>query len=88
MNLWSTGDGFGGWGGWGGWGSGTVQGQTSTISVGTLMVDLYDPGKKQLIWRGDTSKTIDLKKDPDKNYNNLQKAMAKIFKNYPPQPNK
>lgn len=39
VNLWSTGDGFGGWGGWGGWGSGTVQGQTSTISVGTLMVD-------------------------------------------------
>ena len=88
VNLWSTGDGFGGWGGWGGWGSRTVQGEISTISVGTLMVDLYDPGKKQLIWRGDASKTIDLKKDPDKNYKNLQKAMAKLFKNYPPQPKK
>ena len=88
VNLWSTGDGFGGWGVWGGWGSGTVQGETSTISVGTLMVDMYDPGKKQLIWRGGASKTIDLKKDSDKNYKNLQKAMAKLFKNYPPQPNK
>jgi hypothetical protein len=25
--------------------------------------------------------------DPDKNYKNLEKAMAKLFKNYPP-PNK
>ena len=45
---------------------------------------LYDPARKQLIWRGDATKTIDLKKDPDKNYKNLQKAMAKLFENYPP----
>jgi len=81
------GPGWGGWGPWGGW-PGTVQGQTSTIPVGTLAVQLYDPARKQLIWRGDASKTIDLKKDPDKNYKTLQKAMAKLFKNYPPQPNK
>ena len=85
VNLWGTGDGFGGWGGWG---NRTIQGQTSTIPVGVLVVDLYDVGRKQLIWRGDASKTIDLKKDPDKNYRNLQKAMAKLFKNYPPQSNK
>jgi hypothetical protein len=53
-----------------------------------LLVDLFDPAKKQLIWRGDASKTLDLKKDPDKNYKNLQKAMAKLFKNYPPQAGK
>ncbi len=83
VNLWGTGGGFGPWGGWG---DRTVQGQTSTVPVGILVVDLYDPGRKQLIWRGDASKTIDLKKDPDKNYRNLQKAIAKLFKNYPPQP--
>jgi len=65
-----------------------VQGQTSTVPVGMLVVNLYDPARKQLIWRRDASKTIDLKKDPDKNYKNLQRAMAKLFKNYPPQPNK
>ena len=75
-------------GGWGGWDSGTVTGQTSTIPVGMLLVDLFDPAKKQLIWRGDASKTLDLKKDPDKNYKNLQKAMTKLFKNYPPQAGK
>jgi Domain of unknown function (DUF4136) len=86
VNLWGTGGGPG-WG-WGPWGPSDVHGQTSTIPVGTLVVDLYDRGKKQLIWRGDASKTIDLKKDPDKNYRNLQKAMAELFKNYPPHPSK
>ena len=67
---------------------GSISGQTSTIPVGTLVIDVYDPARKQLIWRGQASKTIDLKKDPDKNYRNLQKAMTKLFKNYPPQAQK
>ena len=89
INLW--GSGMNGW--WGGgpmWGGGmsSLQGQTSTIPVGTLVVGLYDPARKQVIWRGDASKTVYLKKDPNKNYQQLQKAMTKLFKNYPPQPGK
>jgi hypothetical protein len=89
INLWGSGaNGF--WGGGPYWGGGlsSVQGQTSTIPIGTLVVGLYDPARKQLIWRGDASKTVYLKKDPNKNYNNLQKAMVKLFKNYPPPPGK
>jgi Domain of unknown function (DUF4136) len=85
LSAWGTRGGAGGFGGLGGLDSGTVTGQTSTIPVGMLLVDLYDPAKKQLIWRGDATKAVDLKKDPDKNYRNLQKVMAKLFKNYPPQ---
>jgi Domain of unknown function (DUF4136) len=48
------------------------------------VMDVYDVGRKQLVWRGDAIKTIDLKKEPEKNYRNLQKVMAKLFKNYPP----
>jgi hypothetical protein len=71
------------------WGSGprwygTGRVTTSTIQVGKLVVDIYDPAKKQLIWRGAAEKTLDIKKDPEKNYQNLEKAMAKLFKNYPP----
>jgi hypothetical protein len=66
-------------------GAGTVT--TSTIEVGKLVVDIYDPAKKQLVWRGSAEKTLDIKKDPEKNYKNLQKAMAKLFKNYPPRSN-
>jgi uncharacterized protein DUF4136 len=82
IDLWSTGNGPGWWGG--GWGDRTVRGQTSTVPVGILVMDLYDVGKKQLVWRGDAIKTIDLKQAPEKNYRNLQKVMAKLFKNYPP----
>ena len=78
----------GGPGGLGGFDNGTVTGQASTIPVGMLFVDIYDAGTKQLIWRGDDNKAIDLKKDPNKNYKNLQKAVAKLFKSYPPQVNK
>jgi hypothetical protein len=89
INLWGSG-GNGLWGGGLGWGGGfsSVQGQTSSIPIGTLAVGLYDPARKQMIWRGDASKTVYLKKDPKKNYQNLQKAMVKLFKNYPPPPNK
>lgn len=85
LSAWGT---RGGPVGLGGFDSGTVTGQTSTIPVGMLLVDLYDAAKKHLIWRGDATKTVDLKKDPDKNYKNLQKAMTKLFKNYPPQAGK
>ena len=79
--------GSGGWGGpfpwgWGNWGDTRVT--TSTIDIGKLVVGLSDPVTKQLVWRGSGSKTLDIKKDPDKNYRNLEKAMAKLFKNYPP----
>ena len=76
-------DGFGfGPRGWGGLGSAQVT--SSTIDVGNLVVGLFDPAAKQLVWRGSASKTLDIKTDPDKNYRNLEKAVAKLFKNYPP----
>ena len=78
------GSGFRGWGGPGWANLGDIHGTTSTVENGTLTVGLFDPAKKQLVWRGSVSKTLDIKKDPNKNYSNLEKAMAKLFKNYPP----
>ena len=74
--------GAGGWGGPFGWGNHRVT--TSTIDIGKLAIGLFDPATKQLVWRGSASKTLDIKKDPNKNYSNLEKALAKLFKNYPP----
>lgn len=74
-----------GTGGWGGpfvWGNNRVT--TSTIDIGKLTIGLFDPAAKQLVWRGYASKTLNISKDPDKNYRNLEKAMAKLFHNYPP----
>ena len=63
---------------------GSARVTSSTIEIGKLVVDLIDPAKNQLVWRGAAEKTLDIKKDPEKNYKNLEKAMAKLFKNYPP----
>lgn len=72
-----------------GWADASVNGRESYIPVGTLVIDLYDATKKQLIWRGDATKSLDgLSKDPNKNYKQLQKAMTKLLKNYPPSPYK
>jgi len=57
---------------------------SSTINIGTVGVDIYDPAAKQLVWRGAASKTIDDKANPEKRQKNLDKAMAKLLKNFPP----
>ena len=57
---------------------------SSTIHIGQLDFDMYDPATKQLIWRGTASKTLDPKAKPEKRRKNLAKAAAKLFKNYPP----
>ncbi len=63
---------------------GNGQVTSSTIQVGKLVIDFFDPAKQQLVWQGSAEKTLDIKKDPEKNYQNLQKAVAKMLKNYPP----
>jgi len=91
FNSYSTGWGYGpGWGGgWhGGMGSTTTTGSTTTIYIGQLAVDMYDPAMKTLVWRGTASKTIDPKAKPDKQQKNLAKAVAKLLKNFPPPPKK
>jgi hypothetical protein len=83
----AIGSGFGGWG-WGGAGPGLgnlidIHGTTATIDVGRLIIGLFDPTNRQLVWRGLATKTLNLSQDPDRNYRTLEKAMAKLFRNYP-----
>jgi len=77
-----------GWGGryYGGMGGGMTTGETSTIYVGQVTLDMYDPAQKKLVWRGIASKTLDAKAKPEKQKKNLDKAVAKLLKNYPPKP--
>lgn len=84
-STYSSGGGTWGWGGWGGWGGmQTTTGSTSTINIGTLNLDLYDVETKKQIWRGAATKTLGSGKDPQKVEKNLNKAMAKLLKKYPP----
>ena len=76
-------DGFGGgwrWRGFGGFSEATTT--TDTYQVGTLVVDLFDAKTKQLIWRGDSSDT--LSNNSNKNIENLDKGVEKMFNKFPP----
>jgi|SRR5215471_308524 len=81
-----TGWGYGpGWGGgWYGGGGGMTTGTTSTIYIGQLALDMYASKPHNLVWRGNASKTLDPKAKPEKQEKNLNKAVAKLLKNYPP----
>ena len=88
-NSYSTGDsmwGYGRWGGWGGYGGGmsTTTTTSETIHIGSINVDIYDAAAKNQIWKGQAVKTLGSGKDPAKVQRNLEKAMAKLFKKYPP----
>ena len=74
-NAWGSGGRF-----MGGMGSAT----SSTISNGTLAVDFYDPTSKELIWRGSATKTLNPSGNQQKDMERLNKAIAKLLKNFPP----
>ena len=84
---WGYGDGWGRAVDW--YGGGEIStSTTSTITIGQVDIDMYDPTAKQLVWRGTATKTLDVKAKPEKREKNLRKGVAKLLKNYPPPPKK
>jgi hypothetical protein len=76
-------DDFGGgwrWRGFGGFGESTTT--SDTYTVGTLVVDLFDAKTKNLVWRGVSSGMLSDKSD--KNINNLNRGVQKMFQHFPP----
>jgi hypothetical protein len=71
-SAFGTGPRFGG-------GMATITPQQST--AGTLIVSLYKPAEKQLVWRGIARGT--LSNNGDKNQKLVEKAVDKMFKKYP-----
>jgi hypothetical protein len=72
-------DGFGGWV----WGMGPVAPTTvETYTEGTMVVDLFDTQTKKIVWRGTAEKEISSK--PQKVTNEIEKAIEKLFKHFPP----
>jgi hypothetical protein len=73
-----------GWGYGGGWGGTTTSTQVRDILVGTLVIDIADAKKGQVIWRGMGVKEVDTQAKPEKRDKSINNAVTKIFKNYPP----
>jgi hypothetical protein len=66
------------------WGGGMATATSTNIGVGTLVLDMYDPSTKQLVWTGRATKTLDPSANQAKKQKNLDKAMQKLLKNFPP----
>ena len=78
-------DSFGGGWRWGrGNGFGDATTTEETYRVGTLVVDRLDTDTKTLIWHGSASDILSNKSD--KNIKNLNKGVAKLFRDFPPEP--
>jgi Domain of unknown function (DUF4136) len=75
-NAWGMGGGLR----WGGMASAT----SSTIDNGTLAVDFYNPTSQELVWRGAAAQTLDPSGNQEKDMQKLNKAVAKLLKNFPP----
>jgi hypothetical protein len=69
--------------GWGGFGPPVTGTRVDTYEVGTLVVDMYDGARKQAIWRGAASGTLD--SDPGRMTTMLQAALDKMFVGFPPE---
>ena len=61
---------------------GTATTTVQNIPVGRLQVDVFDGNSKQLMWRGGATDT--LTGNPEKNEKKLKKAVADLFKKFPP----
>ena len=56
-----------------------------TVHSGPLVLYMYDLAKKQLVWWSVLPNAIDANAYPDKKQKHLDKAVAKLLKDYPPQ---
>jgi hypothetical protein len=75
-----------GFGTGGRWMGGNFSINQVTEVEGTLVVELYDGQTEQLVWRGNATETASDK--TDKNIAKLEKAVEKLFREYPPQAKK
>ena len=71
---------YGGWGGWGGGGMGTSTTYATTYTDGTLIIDIYEPEAKKLIWRG--TGTVTVKDKPEKQIKQVDNILTKIGKKW------
>jgi hypothetical protein len=67
-------------------GGGSATGAAAmTVHSGRLVLDMYDGGKKQLIWRGVIPDPFNANAKPDQRQKHLSKSIEGLLKHYPPQ---
>ncbi len=67
-----------------GWGGGMAVATPTAIHTGTLILDMYDPATKTLVWQGIATKSVNPGNSQEKIQKNLDNAMKKLLKDFPP----
>jgi hypothetical protein len=62
------------------WASARVE----AVPVGALIVNIVNARTHATVWRGMVSRDLDPKADPEQREKNLNQAVEKLFKHYPP----
>ena len=55
-----------------------------TLDVGTVVLDVYDPTAKLLVWTGVATRALDPNSNEEENLKNADRAAQKMLRNYPP----
>jgi len=69
------------------WGGSLSAPETQQQVQGTLVIDLVDAKRKQLVWSGRAKSKLDYDKQ-SKMFDQVSKAITEIFKKYPPEKEK
>jgi len=66
------------------YGPGTTTNQTRMLTTGTLVIDAFDAGKRELVWRGVAEGQVKPDQDPEKRRARIDEAVKKILAEFPP----
>ena len=83
LDIQSFGYGYGGW--YGGWGGASRTTTVNEIPVGTLVVDLVDTKKNQMVWRGTATDDLRASSSPQDAQRRIDDAVKAMFHKFPPQ---
>jgi hypothetical protein len=80
------GHGYGGHGRHRGWGAGAGYADTRVTQYdeGTLLLDLVDPQRMDLIWRGSAQSRISTRTSPEEREQRVREVVDKVLAQYPP----
>jgi len=82
--AYSTAPGYGAYGWYWGGGWGMTDMRVREIDTGTLVIDMVDAKKGALIWRGMGVKELKSQSKPERVDANVNEAVEKILRNFPP----
>jgi hypothetical protein len=75
--------GYRGWG-YGGWGATSSRTTAYTVEEGSLLIDIVDSERNELVWRGLAQAEVGKQRNPENAQRDLNDVCMEILKGFPP----